>query len=98
GWEDQAFLAVQWRTETSTGNLTVCYCHVRDAVEEYRLKEGLGRRQVYFNTDLAVNASDTYGSEQQAATRVKVLKMIEEDYPAATSNSVNVFLEQLEVR
>ncbi|CAN0144509.1 unnamed protein product [Scytosiphon promiscuus] len=95
GWEGQAFLAVQWRTETSTGNLTLCYCHVRDAVEKHRAREGLERSQVYFNTDLAANASDTYGSEQ-AATREKVLRMIEEDYPAATNNSVSIFLEQLE--
>ncbi|CAM9104073.1 unnamed protein product [Scytosiphon promiscuus] len=95
GWEGQAFLAVQWRTETSTGNLTLCYCHVRDAVEKHRSREGLERGQVYFNTDLVADTSDTYGS-QQAATREQVLRMIEEDYPAAINNSVSIFLKQLE--
>jgi len=63
GWEGEAYLTVQWRTETSTGNLTRCYGLVRDRVEEYRLREGLGRGQVFFNTDLVAHTSGTYASK-----------------------------------
>lgn len=56
-------MAVQWRTETSTGNLTECYdLHVRSAVEEQRLALGFGRNQVFFNTDLVGQASTTYNA------------------------------------
>ncbi|CAN0013113.1 unnamed protein product [Ectocarpus fasciculatus] len=95
GWENQAFLAVQWRTETSTGNLTVCYGHVREAVERYREQEGFGRDQVFFNTDLTPHASGTYSSQQLAVKR-KVLAMIDEDYPSATNNTVTAHLDKLE--
>lgn len=54
------FLAVQWRTETATGNLAKCYRHVREAVEKFREKEGIERLQVFFNTDLTAGASSTY--------------------------------------
>lgn len=56
-------MAVQWRTETSTGNLTECYqLRVRSAVEEQRLALGFGRNQVFFNTDLVGQASTTYNA------------------------------------
>lgn len=56
-------MAVQWRTETSTGNLTQCYeRYVQSAVEEQRLELGFGREQVYFNTDLVGQASTTYNA------------------------------------
>lgn len=56
-------MAVQWRTETSTGNLTECYkLHVRSAVEERRLELGFGQDQVFFNTDLVGQASTTYNA------------------------------------
>lgn len=61
GWERRRFIAVQWRTETSRGNLTQCYDrYVGPAVEEHRLRRGLGRNQVYFNTDLVGRTSGTY--------------------------------------
>ena len=63
GWKGGEFMAVQWRTETSTGNLTECYeLHVRSAVEEQRLALGFGRDQVFFNTDLVGQASTTYNA------------------------------------
>lgn len=60
GWEREGYLAVQWRTETSTGNLTRCYGHVRDRIEEYRTREVFKRGQVFFNTDLPQHVSTTY--------------------------------------
>lgn len=63
GWKDGGFLSVQWRTETSTGNLTECYgLHVRSAVEERRLSLGFSRSQVFFNTDLVGETSTTYNA------------------------------------
>lgn len=54
---------MQWRTETSTGNLTECYgLHVRSAVEERRLSLGFSRSQVFFNTDLVGETSTTYNA------------------------------------
>jgi len=63
GWQGEAYLTVQWRTETSTGNLTRCYGYVRDRVEEHRLRAGFGRGQVFFNTDLPAHTSGTYAAE-----------------------------------
>lgn len=61
-WRDGQFMAVQWRTETSTGNnLRRCYeTHVRSSVEKRRKALGFGKRQVFFNTDLVGQASTTY--------------------------------------
>ncbi|CAM9950932.1 unnamed protein product [Ectocarpus sp. 6 AP-2014] len=95
GWENEAFLAVQWRTETSTGNLTACYGHVREAVERYREQEGFDRGQVFFNTDLTPHSSGTYSS-QQLAVKQQVLAMIDEDYPSAMNNTVTAYLDNLE--
>lgn len=62
-WGNGSFMAVQWRTETSTGNLTACYeRYMRSAVEEQRLYLGFKRNQVYVNTDLVGRASTTYNS------------------------------------
>lgn len=56
-------MAVQWRTETSTGNLTMCYQHVREGVEKYLAKKGFAPGQVFFNTDLTPHTSGTYASQ-----------------------------------
>lgn len=62
-------MAVQWRTETSTGNLTECYrLHVRSAVEERRLALGFRRHQVFFNIDLVGQASTTYNASVSSVT------------------------------
>lgn len=63
-WRGGKFMAVQWRTETSTGNnLTRCYeSHVRPSVEERRKALGLEKRRVFFNTDLVGQASTTYNA------------------------------------
>lgn len=56
-------MAVQWRTETSTGNLARCYeRYVVPAIEQQRRWLGLGRNQVFFNTDLVGQASTTYNT------------------------------------
>lgn len=63
GWENGQFVAVQWRTETSVGNLTDCYFrYVQPTIEEHRKALGLTLDQVFFNTDLVGQASTTYNS------------------------------------
>ncbi len=63
-------MAVQWRTETSMGNLTECYdLHVRSAVEDRRLALGFGRDQIFFNTDLVGQASTTYNASVRSGFR-----------------------------
>eukprot|EP00752_Nemacystus_decipiens_P006206 g5599.t1 len=95
GWENGTFLAVQWRTETAAGNLSTCYQHVRKKVDEFREKEGFERGQVFFNTDLPAGTSGTYVKGDKG-TRTRVLRMIQEDYPAALNNSVSALLGKLE--
>lgn len=63
GWKNGEYLAVQWRTETSTGNLSTCYRHVHDMVEKYREEQGFDRNQVFFNTDLQEQTSGTYANK-----------------------------------
>ena len=56
-------MAVQWRTETSTGNLSWCYeRYIVPAIEEQRRWLGFKRNQVYFNTDLVGQVSTTYNT------------------------------------
>ncbi|CAB1096761.1 unnamed protein product [Ectocarpus sp. CCAP 1310/34] len=88
GWKDGGFLSVQWRTETSTGNLTECYgVHVRSAVEERRLSLGFSRSQVFFNTDLVGETSTTYNATVVSAYS-GVVDAIRGDYPVAMDNTV----------
>ncbi|CAN0211757.1 unnamed protein product, partial [Ectocarpus fasciculatus] len=88
GWRGGRFLAVQWRTETSTGNLTECYVHhVRSAVEERRLSLGFSRSQVFFNTDLVGETSTTYNATVVSANS-GVVDEIRGDYPVAMDNTV----------
>ncbi|CAM9633051.1 unnamed protein product [Ectocarpus sp. 12 AP-2014] len=88
GWKDGGFLSVQWRTETSTGNLTECYgLHVRSAVEERRLSLGFSRSQVFFNTDLVGETSTTYNATVVSANS-GVVVAIRGDYPVAMDNTV----------
>lgn len=66
-------MAVQWRTETSIGNLSECYeLHVRSSVEDRRLALGFGRDQIFFNTDLVGQASTTYNASVRLGFRAIV--------------------------
>lgn len=73
GWRNGRFMAVQWRTETSIGNLSECYeLHVRSSVEDRRLALGFGRDQIFFNTDLVGQASTTYNASVRLGFRAIV--------------------------
>ena len=56
-------MAVQWRTETSRGNLKDClYRHVLPAVEKRRKELKFSVMKVFFNVDLVGQVSTTYNS------------------------------------
>ncbi|CAM9657186.1 unnamed protein product [Scytosiphon promiscuus] len=76
-WRGGRYMAVQWRTETSTGNnLTRCYeTHVRPSVEQRRAALGYGARQVFFNTDLVGQASTTYNASVSPHVRMIVKQL-----------------------
>eukprot|EP00904_Undaria_pinnatifida_P008194 jgi/Undpi1/4504/HiC_scaffold_17.g07858.m1 len=93
-WGGGQFVAVQWRTELSGGNLTDCYDEVKAVVEQQRLALGLGAHQVLFNTDLYGKTSGTYTESAQAAG-AEVLRLIQKDYPQALDNQVHRFVKGL---
>lgn len=56
-------MAVQWRTETSRGDLSECYTrYVAPAIEDFLHYLDLRRDQVFFNVDLIGQASTTYNA------------------------------------
>eukprot|EP00752_Nemacystus_decipiens_P010743 g9565.t1 len=94
-WETGEFVAVQWRTELSTGDLTECYQEVKAVIEEQRLRLGYGTHQVLFNTDLYGKTSGTYTASAQAAGAA-VLELINEDYPFALNNHLHHFFSEID--
>ncbi|CAN0167309.1 unnamed protein product [Pylaiella littoralis] len=94
-WATGQFLAVQWRTETSFGNLTECYQEVKAVVEEQREKLGYGTHQVLFNTDLYGKTSGTFSASAQAKGN-SVLELINEDYPQALHNELHHFFTEID--
>ncbi|CAN0302975.1 unnamed protein product [Pylaiella littoralis] len=94
GWAGGQFLAVQWRTEVSFGDLSECYKEVKSIVEEQRIRLGYGTHQVLFNTDLYGKASHSYKRKDQEAG-MAVLGMINEDYPQALHNELHHFLKEI---
>lgn len=59
-WGHGEFVAVQWRTELSTGDLGECYQEVKAIVEGQRAALGYGAHQVLFNVDFLGKTSATY--------------------------------------
>eukprot|EP00752_Nemacystus_decipiens_P010638 g9475.t1 len=95
GWETGKFVAVQWRTELSDGDLTACYQEVKAVIEEQRIRLGYGTHQVLFNTDLYGKTSGTYKPNQQAAGAA-VLDLIDQDYPVALKNKLHQFFAEID--
>ncbi|CAB1096959.1 unnamed protein product [Ectocarpus sp. CCAP 1310/34] len=94
-WETGEFVAVQWRTELSNGNLTECYQEVKALVEEQRVALGYGTHQVLFNTDLYGKTSGTYKASAQAHGAA-VLDLINHDYPHALHNELHQFFTEID--
>ncbi|CAM9651549.1 unnamed protein product [Choristocarpus tenellus] len=94
GWSSNEYLAVQWRTEGATGNLTDCYHQiVRPSIEVMRMKNNLKAHQVFVNTDLAGGSSGTYHSYYHRQERKVILESIEDRYGASP---LAEFINQIE--
>ncbi|CAM9450103.1 unnamed protein product [Pylaiella littoralis] len=90
------FLAVQWRTETATGNMAECYEQVRDLIEEQRRLLGLTVDQVLFSTDMYGSASGTYHAAKQKQVGGETIVRIKRDYPRALDNRLHDFFNRIQ--
>eukprot|EP00903_Cladosiphon_okamuranus_P019123 g17595.t1 len=90
-YKNGKFIAVQWRTETATGDMAHCYEEVRSQVEEHRIRLGLTREQVIFSTDMYGSTSGTYKKKKQQQIGGEAIKRIQEDYPKALDNPLHDF-------
>ncbi|CAM9316179.1 unnamed protein product [Ascophyllum nodosum] len=89
------FIAVQWRTETATGDISACYDEVRAVIEENRIALGYTRNQVLFSTDMYGSTSGTYNSSKKKKVGEEAIRRIREDYPKALDNRLHDFFEEI---
>lgn len=95
-WMDGNFLAVQWRTETATGNMTSCYEEIRTVIEEQRIALGLTRKQVLVSTDLYGSTSGTFSETRKRKMGADAIRMIKEDYPNGLDNELHSFFNGIQ--
>ncbi|CAM9316031.1 unnamed protein product, partial [Ascophyllum nodosum] len=89
------FIAVQWRTETATGNISACYDEVQAVIEKNRMALGYTRDQVLFSTDMYGSTSGTYKSSAKNAVGGEAIRKIRQDYPKALDNRLHDFFNEI---